>query len=178
MVEWIAFFLIMGIPVVWLIFAGGPADGALQTGAGRPAGWFRVASTELEVRSGPEALEEIHDALGDFWSAHGRVPESVQMAFGIAAAEVFANIVEYAEAKTVRMDVAMSPNHLQVGFTDDGRPVEVDLESVEMPDVFAESGRGLAIAKAALSDLSYERELPSGNRWMLVSKPFEGDQAA
>lgn len=178
MIEWIAFFLIMGIPVVWLIVAGGASDGAMQTEAGRAAGWFRVASTELEVRSGPEALDEIHDALGDFWSAHDRVPESVRMAFGIAAAEVFANIVEYSGAKTVRMDVAMSPNHLQVGFTDDGRPVEVDLESVEMPDEFAESGRGLAIAKASLSGLSYEREVPGGNRWMLVSKPFEGSRAA
>ena len=43
----------------------------------------------------------------------------------------------------------------------------IDLSSVAMPDELAESGRGLALAMAAVDDLSYERE-GGRNLWRLT----------
>ena len=174
MAQWIAFLLIMGLPVLWLFVAHGPDSGVLHVGADQPAGGFRLATAELEVGTGPTAQDEIQDALDQFLASDDRVPDSVRMALGIAAAEVAANIVEHSDANKVRMALTLNPNRIEVGFVDDGAPLEVDLAGVSMPEDFAESGRGLAMAKVALSDLSYERGNPEGNHWRLVSKPFEG----
>ena len=50
---------------------------------------------------------------------------------------------------------------------------KVAFAAVAMPDVMAENGRGLPLARAALADLSYRRD-ESGNHWTLVSRSFAG----
>jgi serine/threonine-protein kinase RsbW len=94
---------------------------------------------------------------------------------GIATAEIGANIVEHAAASRsvcLTMDVTVFPDRVRVEFTDDGDPVPVpvDLAAVQMPDEFAQRGRGLALAQAVLDDLTYRRT--HLNHWTLVSKPF------
>jgi serine/threonine-protein kinase RsbW len=56
---------------------------------------------------------------------------------------------------------------IEAQFGDDGRPAEIDLESVAMPGSDAEAGRGLAMASAVVDELSYERIGPV-NHWKLV----------
>jgi len=71
------------------------------------------------------------------------------------------------------MDLWVLDDQVRIEFTDDGLPAEADLDltSVRMPDVMAENGRGLALARVSLSELSYHRG-PAGNRWTLVSNRF------
>ena len=69
------------------------------------------------------------------------------------------------------MQLWILDGEVRIEFVDDGAPAEVDLASLRMPDVMAENGRGLAIARASLRELSYRRD-ESGNHWMLVSRRF------
>ena len=128
----------------------------------------------MDIIAGPEALSEIQAALDIFWSLHDEVPSQVRMEVGIAAAEIASNIFEHCCAASLRMDLWVLPNEIQVDFTDSGDPVAVDLNSIRMPDEMAERGRGLAMAQAALRLLSYCRD-EVGNHWKLVSNAFSNN---
>lgn len=128
---------------------------------------------QLETRAGPDALVEFEEALSDAWLVHPHVPEPVRTQVGIATGEIGANIIEHAaHGRPVRivMRVTVLPTQVWVEFTDDGFPLQVDLSAVHLPDEMAERGRGLALAKAVLERLAYERN--ACNHWTLVSKPF------
>lgn len=130
----------------------------------------------LEAQSGRGTLEEVRQTLSEIWQAHGEVPESVRSEMAIATAEIAANIVEHAAGGhpvRIRMEVLVLPDELQVRFIDDGCELDVDLDSVHLPDEMAERGRGLAVARAVLRHLSYQRS-DDGNCWTLLSERFSG----
>lgn len=123
--------------------------------------------------AGPAALDEADLLLTQMWSAFPHVPSRVRTQMAIATAEIVANIIEHAAAGRrvrVAMEVRVLATEVWVKFTDDGAPMQLDLSSVSLPDHDAERGRGLALARAALERLSYQRN--SANHWTLVSKPF------
>ncbi len=126
---------------------------------------------KLEITNGPGALEQIHAALEAFWRKHEHVPLHIRNDVGIAAGEIAANILEHARAVTLWMELHARPDAVEVEFTDAGEPAELDLSAASMPDEMAESGRGLALAQAALRLLSYFRD-EVGNHWQLVSNAF------
>ncbi len=112
--------------------------------------------------------------LDNAWVDHPEVPNNIRIDVATAAAEVGNNILNHSGRDRdlqIRMEVLVPDDHVRVEFTDDGLPAEVDLESARMPDVMAENGRGLALARACLAELSYHRD-DSGNHWTLVSQQF------
>ena len=128
----------------------------------------------LETKSGPDFPGEIQRTLEMAWAEHGEVPEATRTDVAIAAAEVGNNILDHAgrgRDLQIRVEVRVVDNQVRVEFTDDGLPAEIDLESLRMPDVMAENGRGLVLARAFLSELSYHRD-DVGNHWTLVSQHF------
>jgi len=134
----------------------------------------RPETRVLETAAGPGALREIETALERTWSAHPHVPRTVRMHMAIAAGEIGANIVEHAASgRPVRiwLDVEVSPSRVNLEFTDDGEPAQIDMNAVRMPDDLAERGRGLALARAVLDELTYRRA--DCNHWTLVSKRFD-----
>ena len=130
---------------------------------------------KLEITNGPAALEQIHAALEAFWRKHEQVPQHIRNEIGIATAEIAANILEHARAVTVWMELNARPDAVEIEFTDAGEAVELDLDAASMPDEMAESGRGLALAQAALRLLSYFRD-EFGNHWQLVSNAFSSSR--
>ncbi|MFN8072135.1 MAG: ATP-binding protein [Mycobacterium sp.] len=124
---------------------------------------------KLDITAGPSTLDDVQTALDDFWSHHDEVPREVRMEVGIAAAEIVANILEHGCACGLHMEIQVLPDAVEIEFTDDGNPAEVDLFTVRMPDEDAERGRGLPLAQAALRMLAYFRD-EVGNHWKLVSK--------
>lgn len=122
----------------------------------------------------PQVLADVRETLAKVWSAHPEVPDSVRAEIAIATGEISANIVEHAargRSTQLRMEVAVLPQEVQVRFIDDGHRLDVDLDAVRMPDAMAERGRGLAVARAVLRQLSYQRT-EGGNRWTLLSERF------
>jgi glycosyltransferase involved in cell wall biosynthesis/anti-sigma regulatory factor (Ser/Thr protein kinase) len=128
----------------------------------------------LEAVAGTDFSAEVQRTLENAWANHPRVPEATRMEVAIAAAEISSNIVDHAgRGRDVRavMRLWVLADEVRIEFTDDGAPAEVDLATLRMPDVMAENGRGLAIARASLHELSYHRD-ELGNHWTLVSRRF------
>ena len=133
----------------------------------------RSDHSTFETVSGPDTLHDIARFLDDVWSSHDHVPDPVRLQMSIAAGEIGANIIEHAgrfEPVNITMTIRVLIDEVWVEFTDDGSPVEVDLNAVGMPDEMAERGRGLALAQSVLEKLSYQRN--AQNHWTLVSKRF------
>lgn len=129
--------------------------------------------TVLTTSATPAALEEFDELLAETWSRNSHVPEGIRVQMGIAVAEIAANIIEHASKAgpvSISMEVRALADEVRVEFVDDGSPFDSDLSMVSLPDDMAERGRGLALAKAVLSKLSYRRD--TANHWTLVSKSF------
>lgn len=128
----------------------------------------------LTTVTGADTLTQVHALVEEMMSA-GRVEDTDRFPFEIAVAEIAANIIEHAalgQAVSMSLQLRALPERLEAEFTDEGRPARVDLEAVELPDALAERGRGLAIAMAALDELSYRRR-GGVNRWILVRERAE-----
>lgn len=131
----------------------------------------------LSVPARPTSLELVHTAVAQLWSDHETVGVPDRIRFETAVVEIFANIVEHAfrtdpevpDPVTRRLEVRLSasPARLEADFSDNGLPAELDLSAVTLPDDEATSGRGLAMAIAAVDDLRYERH-EGRNYWSLT----------
>ncbi len=127
----------------------------------------------LDTMTGSRTLDQVGTALDRTWCSHDHVPDTVRMQMAIAVGEISANIVEHAAQDgpvRLRMLLRVLPDQVHVCFVDGGRPAVVDIGQAAMPDHMAESGRGLALARAVLDRLHYERSF--ANHWTLVSRQF------
>ncbi len=128
----------------------------------------------LAAASKPDFPGEVQRTLDKAWVERPDVPGNIRMDLATAAAEIGNNILNHSARGRdvqIRMDVRVLDDHVRVEFADDGPHAEVDIETARMPDVMAENGRGLALARACLSELSYWRD-DSENHWTLVSERF------
>lgn len=126
------------------------------------------------MAAGPQTLERLQSCLDDLWTAHGEIPDVVRDNVAVAACEVCSNIIEHAGAGQpvrIRVELRLEPERVEIMFTDDGKPAVVDLDSVKFPPGLAGRGRGLAIAKGVLDELSYLRE-NDRNQWLLGHRRF------
>jgi len=134
---------------------------------------------ELSGPATPEMLDLVHAVLERLWADHDDVSQGDRARFETAVIEILGNIVEHAyrldpsddpdDESARRFDVSLvaTDEELVASFGDNGMPVALDLSNVTMPDEDAESGRGLALAAAAVDDLSYER-VQGRNHWRLL----------
>ncbi len=132
--------------------------------------------TRLGVATGvgDESVDLVHDLLQQLWEREPDVDDLDRIRIETAAAEIIGNIVEHtrridppgSDTRRVQVNVWCDATEVGAEFVDNGLPVAIDLSQVTMPDPEAESGRGLALALAAVDDLDYERN--SGrNHWRL-----------
>lgn len=126
----------------------------------------------LETEAAPNALEQVHATLAALWAEVVDLDPMDRMAFDTAVAEVAANIVSYCGGPAFfALDLDASADRVVAEFRDDGTELPPGtLEGAVMPDdLLAEHGRGLAIARAALDELSYRRT-DGINHWRLVKQ--------
>ncbi|SFF40682.1 ATP-binding protein [Curtobacterium sp. YR515] len=131
------------------------------------------ARVEFDVPAVSASLDEVQDRFGAWWDTLGI--DDVRLRFGLetALAEIAANIVEHTRRAdqeagrryTVELDA--TDQELVAVLTDNGLPVDIDLAAVTMADADEESGRGLALAIAALDRLEHRHE-GGHNVWTLV----------
>ncbi|WP_458114311.1 ATP-binding protein [Arthrobacter sp. R1-13] len=129
----------------------------------------RLQVHELHACTDPECLGKVHNLLADMWATSTDVSEVDRMMFETAVIEIAANIVQHStEEGLVNCNLILEvyPDRLDAHFKDDGVSANVDIGAVCMPDAFAETGRGLAMAKAAVDILTYERR-NGDNFWKL-----------
>ncbi|MGN6407421.1 MAG: ATP-binding protein [Curtobacterium sp.] len=131
------------------------------------------ARVAFEVPAVPESLDEVQDRFGAWWDTLGI--DDLRLRFGLetAVAEIAANIVEHTRRTdqeagrryTVELDA--TDREVLAVLTDNGLPADVDLAAVTMADADEESGRGLALAIAALDRLEHRHE-GGHNVWTLA----------
>jgi serine/threonine-protein kinase RsbW len=129
--------------------------------------------TTFEVPATVESLDEVQDRFGAWWDTLGI--DDVRLRFGLetALAEIAANIVEHTRrtdqetGRRYTVDLDVTERELVAVLTDNGLPADVDLAAVTMADVDEESGRGLALAIAALDRLEHRHE-GGRNVWTLA----------
>ena len=117
-----------------------------------------------------QCLDAIHDLMSRLWRAEPGVTDTDRMMFTTAVLEVANNIVTHNRARSgvsISLALTADPTALRADFCDDGSPATVDLETAALPGDFAESGRGLALARMALDEFSYERA-KDVNQWRLA----------
>lgn len=113
-----------------------------------------------------EAVEVAHEQLAALWADDGTVAAPDKMRFELAVIEILGNIVEHAfladerhpSARQLALELHLSTDGLEAVLCDNGVPAAIDLSAAAMPDAEAESGRGLALALAAVESVDYERD--------------------
>jgi serine/threonine-protein kinase RsbW len=123
-----------------------------------------VAPTE------PASLDRVHALLERLWLERGDVLPEDRLQFEIAVTEIAGNIIRHAtdgDPIDFELEVMAEPGRLQAEFRDGGKRVDVQLDGAHLPAQLAESGRGLALALAAVHELAYRRE-DSTNHWRIV----------
>ena len=132
------------------------------------------ASVALDGAAGPDLLDRVLDAVTELWASVPGVPEDDRMLFSLAVSEILTNIAQHGKHDgRARVRLVISADALRAEIRDDSPPVSIDWTAISMPDADAESGRGLALAVAALDELQVRAEA-SGNLWVLVRRVTEG----
>lgn len=122
---------------------------------------------EVHGPAGPALLDALHALLDRFWAANPAVGERDRLLFATALAEVVANVVAHAGAPAqVHVRLEAGPGGIRAELVDDGAAAPEGILDPAPPDDLTESGRGIAIAQAALDELTYRRE-GGRNRWTL-----------
>jgi serine/threonine-protein kinase RsbW len=126
---------------------------------------------ELHACADPDCLAKVHRLLEDMWAGSPDVSGEDRVMFEMAVIEIAGNIVQHGVGEddgpvNCNLTLHVYQERLEANFKDDGRTAPVDIDTVAMPDPLAESGRGLALAKAAVDVFIYERH-NGANHWTL-----------
>lgn len=129
--------------------------------------------TAFDVPAVPESLDTVQDRFAVWWDGLGVDDVARRFALETAVAEIAANIVEHTArsdrqaGRRYTVELRATEQQYTAVLRDNGLPVDLDLSAVTMADVDAESGRGLALAIAALDRLEHRHE-GGHNVWTLV----------
>jgi serine/threonine-protein kinase RsbW len=127
----------------------------------------------FDVPAVAASLDEVQDRFGAWWDSLGIDDVRLRFSFETALAEVAANIVEHTRrrdqvaGRRYAVELCATEDELVAVLTDNGMPADVDLSAVTMADADEESGRGLALAIAALDRLEHEHT-GGHNIWTLA----------
>jgi serine/threonine-protein kinase RsbW len=134
----------------------------------------RGAVESFEAPVEPESLDLVQDRLETFWAHDESVSAADRIRFEMALVEIVGNIVEHAfeldadaRGRLLTVALTMAPDRIEAVLSDNGLPAAIDLGAVTMPDEDATSGRGLALAVAAVDEVGYER-VEGRNHWRLM----------
>ncbi|MDX2377111.1 ATP-binding protein [Microbacterium sp. LRZ72] len=118
-------------------------------------------------------VDRVHVALEQLGRDVPGLSDEDHGLFALAVGEIAANVAAHAvgaEGSPVHVSLALGADEVTLSavFVDDAVAGDIDLAGVSMPAPEAESGRGLAIAVAAMDEFVYRAEPGgAGNRWEL-----------
>ncbi|ROQ04329.1 serine/threonine-protein kinase RsbW [Rathayibacter sp. PhB93] len=123
----------------------------------------------LAFRTPPDDIELVHDLLDSLFGERADVGARDRMEFETALVELVSNVIQHAVSTTAvlcRLVVTVDDEALRAELVDTADPPGVDTGPREMPEAFAESGRGIALIQALVTDFDYERTA-SRNLWSI-----------
>lgn len=134
-----------------------------------------LCALTLAGRAEPGCLDRVHDLVDELWRRVPGVQPSDRYRFETAVIEVAGNIVEHGGPDVrLRLWLLVHQDRVEAHFRDTGRAVELQTTGGPPPDPLAEAGRGIALARAAVDDLAYERT-GTTNRWHVLKQRARAD---
>lgn len=129
-----------------------------------------VCTLTLDGRADAPCLERVHDLVDELWACVPGVAVADRHRFETAVIEVAGNIVEHGGAEVrLRLTLQVHADRVEALFRDTGQEVDLEVLDRHQPDPMAEDGRGLALARAAADDVTYERTGRT-NRWSVTQR--------
>ncbi len=104
-----------------------------------------------------------------------RIPEATVGECELALQELLTNLVDHAyngdDRKMITVHFQLEAESLTIETVDFGRPAQIDLKEVNMPDPasLSEGGYGMALIKALMNTVDYESR-GRKNTWRLVKR--------
>lgn len=112
-------------------------------------------------RTPPDGVDVVHAALESLWLQETTVDEMDRMMFETALIELVSNVIQHGASPTTTLcELALTADDadLTAVLVDSAPQPHIDFSPREMPDEFAESGRGLAFIQALVDDFDYRRK--------------------
>jgi serine/threonine-protein kinase RsbW len=146
------------------------------------AGALVLWEEQVPLQASAVALDHLHRALARLWpavegAASTPLPEDWRLSFAIAVAEIANNAVRHAyppgrTSGPIELRLRVFRDRIEARFADCGVMVAPMAHALLPPDpaALAESGYGLALARAAVDRLSYRRTQRGANCWRLTKR--------
>jgi serine/threonine-protein kinase RsbW len=126
---------------------------------------------KITFRTPPDNINVVHSALESFWSEES-VDDMDRMMFETALVELVSNVIQHGTSSTTiicALTLSSDEEILKADLEDSASPPRIDLSARDMPDEFAESGRGLAFIQALVDDFDYHR-VADRNCWTIAKR--------
>ena len=131
-----------------------------------------VKSHIFLIDTPPDTLDSVHNLLQVIWDKSPDVDIQDRIRFETALIELASNIFRHAHSGngvSCSLTVHISNDKIEASLRDTGQPGDIEIVDVEMPDVLAESGRGLALINALVDEFTYER-IDNHNVWHIAKR--------
>lgn len=129
----------------------------------------RVTRT-VRLTTPPGDVNTVHDFLVGVWDEAASVSEIDRMSIETALIELAANVMQHADSDgsglACEFHIVIDEGQIAITVRDTGEPGEIQLIGAEMPELDAESGRGVALITALVDEVAYTQE-DGHNVWRL-----------
>ncbi|MFL6143304.1 MAG: ATP-binding protein [Labedaea sp.] len=125
------------------------------------------ADVTLTLPADPQSLERVYGMFETFWAQCQDIEMHERIRFETATVEIANNITAYVATDDFTLILADRGGEIEARFQDAGPPLPFDPRDATMPPSLAESGRGLALACAAVDEVHYHHENHQ-NVWRLI----------
>ena len=138
-----------------------------------------LARRTLRQAAVPEAIDAVHAELDVLWDDASFVPDIDRMTFATAVIEAASNVVQHAVPESadpveLGVDISVTSIRLEARVSAFGAACPEPLNTdAAMPDGDAESGRGLALIRALVTTVTFQRQ-DGTNTWTLSKSPLHG----
>lgn len=117
------------------------------------------------VTADAAGLDNVHELIERFWHEHDAGSDGDRIAVTIALGEIAGNVVRHGVGAPFAVSLRRADAAVVAVVDEPGPALPADVVTAcGLPDDDAESGRGLALARAAVDELTYER-VDDHNRW-------------
>ena len=134
-------------------------------------------TSRITLTSSDQGLDEVHSLLERVWAQAPYVKFIDQLSFETALIEMVSNVFQHADSTIsplCTVTIKTYPDRIESTVVHGGPAKEVQLTGRSMPDESAESGRGILLIQALVSELRYTRE-GDYNHWHMVKKILPAD---
>lgn len=131
-----------------------------------------MSECTIDFRTPPDEVGVVHSALETLWAQEGDVDEMDRMMFETALVEIVSNVIQHGTSATTNIcNLRLSANEaaLKAVLEENASFARIDLSPRDMPDEFAETGRGLALIQALVDDFDYHR-IQDRNIWTITKR--------